>query len=285
MTFWKPLLFLIVLCLGMTANAQPNVIRVAVFEDQVTLIQALAGPTMCRELEQIDVGENQMVFEYFLLCNLIKMSVPDAQFKLIGFPVVQRVVKALVDGYVDVSGFGVWFHESSSEFLLHSKPLLKKGEFSKGLYTTSEILTRYRQAGAPLLKSLIAVSNKNWTYDWQLLECSDLNVIHVDKYSQMFNVVKLGRADVLPLAFGGGNDLTRTEFGIKLYPLPGVKLVIPDASHYVFSKRSEYSLVVSTSLDASLDKMRENETLQGWYLKIGVVNPAVNKWATICPDP
>ena len=268
--------------LGIKAAAAVTV-NVGVFEDQLVFFEQLLSESDCPAYQQSAVGENQMLMEYLAICHQIQRSLPDTRFKLVGYPVVPRLLDGLVKNEVDVSGFGVWSGESEHPSVIRSVPLMPIGMFSKGLYVNDSTFQRLNSADDFHFNQLIAVSNENWTFDWQALECAGLKLVHVDRYEQMFQLLALGRADVLPMAFGAGTDLTRTEFGIQLYPIDGLKLVIPDSSHVLISTNSKLSKQLVDVINTGLTGVHQSGELMQWYAQTGVINPLTSNWTSICP--
>ena len=268
------------------ASAQVQSLRVAVFTDQLQNIKQHLNDNNCAPLEAHRYRENQMVMEYLLVCNTLLDLLPNLTLELIDYPVALRAVNAVANGEADITGFGVWAGESQQVGIIRSIALLQAGEFHKGLFVTGQTLETLNgnlSNGMGIdLKSLVGVSNKNWTYDWALLKCGLADVVHVDRYEQMFQLLERERADVLPLAFGKTSVESRKEFGISLYPIPGYKMAIPDSSHYLVSSNLSYGFSLIKAINKRLIHMRESGSLMEHYFAVGAVNPAVRAWQSIC---
>lgn len=265
-----------------SVNSTPRIIRIGVFSDQIALLTELTKMQKCPAVSIAETGENQMLLEYLIICNMLLDADEQTSFEIIGYPVVPRLVAAISSGDIDVSGFGIWSNESQFPNILRSSPMLKKGEFNKGLYVTAQSKMSLSDYSPVPIDSLVAVSNQNWTYDWQILNCEFKRVMHVDRYEQMFQILARQRADVLPLAFGKNQDLSREEFGIRLLPIKGIKLSFPDSTHVLIAQQSPQKNILQNRIKASLAKLNSDGQLRQWYIKTGVINPMTDNWRPLC---
>lgn len=261
-----------------------RIIRIGVFSDQMTLIAELTKEHACPAVSIANTGENQMLLEYLVICNMLLDPDEQTSFEIIGFPVVPRLVAAINTGDIDVSGFGVWSNESQYPNVLRSSPMLSKGQFNKGLYVSAQSKISLKDHSTMSINSLVAVSNQNWTYDWQILNCEFEQVMHVDRYEQMFQLLARKRVDVLPLAFGKKQDLSREEFGIKLLPIKGIKLSFPDSSHVIMSQLSPLKNILKKRIETNLAKLNSDQQLKQWYIETGVLNTTTQNWKPLCAD-
>ena len=274
---------LIILCMSFSycVSANEN-IRIAVFDDQLVYFDDLLNQSDCPELDKQTVGSNLMLAEYLLICGFIKDQLPNATFTLVGLPIVPRIADAVESGIADVSGFGVWKGETKGYDITLSKEVIQLGEFTKGLFTSSAVRDEIRNKSELDLTQLVVVSNRNWTHDWNALECAGMNLLHVDKYEQMFQLVKKQRAEVVPLGFGKQDDFGKKAFGITLYPIEGLKLVIPDSSHYLISKKSAFSEVLKKAINEGLEVKRKSGEFIDLYESVGAIHPKTSEWRSIC---
>ena len=279
-------IWLMLIVFSLHAHGNEQTLRVAVFSDQLSNIQKDLDSNGCTQLNPDSYQNNQMVMEYQLLCQSLIELLPDIKLKLVGYPVALRAVNAVAEGEADLTGFGVWSGESNKVGIIRTMPLLEFGEFNKGLFVTPKTLQTLniatRKTQAVDFDKMIAVSNRNWSYDWGMLKCGMGDVLHVDHYEQMFHMLQRERADVLPLAFGKEFGVGRREFGVELVPIPGYKLVIPDSSHYLISSKLSFGFSLAKTLNNRLVEMREDGSLLKHYESVGAVSPAAKDWKPIC---
>ncbi|MCC2618143.1 hypothetical protein LJ739_17945 [Aestuariibacter halophilus] len=258
---------------------------VGVYQDHIQTIQSLPG-TPCPSLQQTAQTNNQMLLEYAILCHVLTDTQDDSSevtLQLVPFPVEDRLVRMLRAQRIDVSGFGVWRSQLQSNDVPLGPPLLREGEFSKGLYTRERDVEAYSSLLPAQWSSLLAVVNHNWQYDWQALGCAGFQRKHVDRYGQMFELIARGRADVVPLSFGNQPDMVKREYGVTLYPVEGVKLVFPSSTHYAISPGSAHRVWLTQRIEQGLADLRRDGTLQRLYQRAGILNAQTNDWTALCP--
>ena len=251
-------------------------IKVAVFSDHYSTIQTAIKNNACPETNEVEFGENQMLAEYLLLCNALKLGGLNVNLILVDFPVIDRVIGALSKEQVLISGFGVWQQDAFSANLATSSELIAPYKFTKGLYTTKQKAQALSDNFAP--QKLIAVANQNWKNDWQALKCSGFNALHVNQYQQMFNLVELGRADILPLTFGAGDELSRNQFGISLYPVKGVKIAFKDSLNFAVNANSLLGIQLLEALNRGLAILKAKDKIDNLYYRLGLFNETVDNW-------
>lgn len=257
-----------------------NPIKVAVFSDHYKVIQSTLNRKGCVAPDSYTIGENQMLAEFLLFCSALKTS-KITEFELIPYPIIGRAFGALAEDEVDALGFGVWWDEAITHRAITSVPVLNRGSFTKGLYGTKQVIDTYAGTDFLHFSDLIVVANKNWTQDWKALSCTGLNLLHVDRYQQMFNLVDKSRAEFLPLTFSAQSDLKRQEFGVTLYPLPNMKIVINQSLHFAVGSSENSGLRLLQKLNKGLAQLKQAGKIDETYKKLGLINANVNNWKTI----
>lgn len=259
-------------------------IRIGVYEDHLDDIRRIETdtPMGCPLYEDAAATFDQVVMEYTFLCHIIAESGVDMHVKLIPFPIQDRVLQSLANGKLEMSGFGIWEKDASgSEFLL-SDPLLEKGEFSKGLYTSKARQAELAYPSRETLGTLVGVINRNWDIDWDALKCGNIRRLHVDSYEHMFKLVALQRADVVPVTFSSEPDMAKHEFGVSLYPVQGIKILFPESTHFVLSSHWKHAVEMQTILKTGIDKLRSSGVLKRQYQDVGLLNPQTESWQPLC---
>lgn len=251
----------------------------AVFKDHYEIISKSTENNNCPSPLDVELNENQMLAEYFILCNALQLAGNEFDLTPVPLPVIDRVIKAIVNQDVELSGFGVWLDDAEQANLEISSPLLDKKQFTKGFYTRKKLVAQLSEVFQP--SELIAVANQNWKRDWRMLKCIGANVLHVNQYQQMFHLVNMERADILPLTFGSQNDLNRSVFGVTLYPVEGIKMTFEESSHYAVFGKSELGQKLLDSINTGMAILKQKGVLQLVYQDLGIINSATANWQTI----
>ena len=274
------------LLLGFSAfalNAE-TVIHVGTYQDHVPGIRAFVAENGCQPLTEAKVGQNQILSEYLIFCNALKLSGTDYRIKLYSYPLNARVLDDITRGFLDASAIGIWRNELKNDGYLASVALLKPDQFVKGFYTTKEKLaTLSRQ---PTLKGNIVLANSNWSHDWAKLNCSGLKTVHVDQYQHMFRMLSAGRGDMIPLTFSNNAEMERLHFNVPLYPVPGFKMSFDDSTHFAVRATGEKPNLLLNDLNSGLRQLREQGLIELVYRRLGIINHVVDDWKEIgqCND-
>lgn len=272
------LFFILTMCSSNVLAA--DIITLGIYQDHLDNINDFIEHNGCQDLTTADFGENQILAEYLILCNALKTAENSFQLVLTPYPVNQRVVAALEENAVIGTAMGVWsFDVKSSQSVKLSEPLLRKGEFVKGLYTTQKKARLL--AVEDIIHHGIGLLNQNWEYDWQSLSCFGFQLRHVSRYGQMFGMLEKDRGDFIPLTFGTGKALKREQFGIELYPIKGYKMAFPFTLNFAVNNTSEIGKQLFAALNKGLTKLREDQQVLAVYTRLGIVNAVHADWQNI----
>lgn len=265
---------------SMSSNVWAQSLKVAVFADHFKVISTTFNNKGCVDTDQYVISDNQMLAEFMILCGALQQLEYDA-LELIPYPIVDRALEGLVKGEIDLIGFGVWQHDAIKYRLLLSEAILDRGEFTKGLYSTEDVIEKYSKSGTQYFEELIVVANKNWVHDWAALSCTGLNLLHVDRYQQMFSLVEKSRAEFVPLTFGSKPRLMRKEFGISLYPMPNMKIAFDQSLHFVVSPVSKEKEALLEVVNKGLSLFSESGKITRVYTRLGLINEKTKNWKVI----
>ncbi|MCW8108295.1 hypothetical protein OPS25_07290 [Alteromonas ponticola] len=267
-----PLLFFI----GTCAKAQGISIDIGTYQDHQKAIQLATTHDDCPSLEQVNLGENQVLAEYMIFCHALKLSPNTYQISLLSYPNNGRMLNDVEDSRIEGTAIGIWRNEARENILVISPALLRNNEFEKGLYTTKEVLANTVHRSQ--LNTSMTLANQNWYHDWEIMKCAGMKLLHVSSYEQMFNMIKLGRGKFVPITFGPNANLERNQFGVALYPFPDLKLVFADSTHFVINGKSEKGKQLLADLALGLAQLRVNGDIENVYRRIGIINPRVAQW-------
>ncbi len=195
-----------------------------------------------------------------------------------------RAVIEVAQGYADLTAETVWDIEikSSADALLATSPVIRNGEFEKGLYVLPNN-TRLLEAELPeQLSEFVGVTVFNWTVDVQLLENLGLKRIErVSKAENMFQLVRDGRADFALLEFAASADLSVENNGVKLIPIPQCKVALPGNRSWVIAKQSPHAQLLSQAFERGLAVLRQDGRIERAFGESGFFNPKVARWRSI----
>lgn len=175
-----------------------------------------------------------------------------------------------------------FFSKALTSDVLVSSSVVPARKFVKGIYGLETNRSLMNSRTLDDLARFQAVSTKAWVIDWATLEEIRLSrVWNVPNDRLMFRMVGVGKADFLIHEFPFGNDLSITEDGVTLHPVPGVKIGLADSRHFAVSGEHPLGPIVLEALEKGLEVLREHGVIDQFYRDVGFYNPIVEDWTLI----
>lgn len=176
------------------------------------------------------------------------------------------------------------FSAAFEDSVYMSSAVIPRGAFIKGIYTTEKNGIVLNARSLNHLRLLRAVSSTAWKVDWATLQkLGFINVRNVHRESLMFRLVNEGEADFALLEFPHGEDLGLELDGIRLVPVPGVKLGLDDSRHFMVSRKHPDGAAVFRALEQGLTVLRKQGRIKAFYTDAGFYNPVVADWRLLNP--
>lgn len=198
-------------------------------------------------------------------------------------PTSQRLQAELRIGHAACSATSYWREDfPEPDGLLFSDPVLLDGEFEAGLYTTP---TNRRALAARQLRDvqqLRVLCNSTWRVDWHTLRALGIaDLQHVASWNLMPRMLQQERADLLLAPFQPTPDLAMVVDGIRLVPVPGLKVAMRGTRHYLVSATHALGPRLCQQLNAGLAALRREGRLRRAYEQSGFFNAQVAGWTRL----
>ncbi|MCH7345470.1 hypothetical protein LZ017_19000 [Pelomonas sp. CA6] len=272
------------LALPLRAAAQPPV--QALLPDDVLedYRRFLAGRAPLTLRDYGGAHSRRDVAEVLLLQQALQAGGDTRRVSLGGMPTDARLQLELRSGRALCSATSYWRADVSEvqHELLLSAAVLQQGEFEAGLYT---LPGHARALGCRTLaevRRLTVLSNRDWHVDWQTLRALGLqHLLHVGNWKQMPRMLASGRADVLLAPFQPTPDLSLQVDGLRLVPIPGLKIEMHGTRHFLISRSHPQGQVLRERLDAGLAELRRQGLLRRAYQQSGFFNSRVQDWTVL----
>lgn len=284
------MLLLLVLMMSAPAGFAATLVRTPITDGEKLKLDAfIAG----RDIRQIDdfVSPNLDSIgpvEHFIFRKAVLLGGLDAVFEDYIVPNSARARQAIRSGVITGGGAAQWhyYYQKNPAGLLESDAVISQGEYEKGLYTTREKSRRLKISQVNDLRALAVVSSNTWLIDWTTLQALPFAALHSGATRPaQFRIVQAGRADVTLQDFAATPDMSIEEEGVRLYPVPGVKIGLDGSRHFLISKAHPDGAKVFAALERGLKIMRENGEIKRILLDSGVVNKGVQDWILLNPHP
>ncbi|NIY75389.1 hypothetical protein HED22_07015 [Thalassospira sp. HF15] len=228
---------------------------------------------------------NASLVNYSILQKALKTGGLQAIVKAVPSPNSERSRKMIIDGIADIkSDWG--FNIDPAQNVLKSAPIMRNGEFQKGVYVSQETLHARAETPISDVHQMRAVSIRTWRLDWEVLQSlRPKSLISAPTTLQMSALINAGRADFTLLEFSSEPDMARKYFGIRLYPLHGVKVVLPGSQHFMVSRHLPDAEKIVAALDTGLKALHRSGFIHQCLVNSGIINERVKDWRILnAPD-
>ena len=261
---------------------RPDVVdvRAAVYSEHMETIKAIYQDNKCASIESFRAG-NQIWTEAVILCLALFKGGIIPNFQLTPVPTQARALSNLKSNMADLAVFTFWGRDADHEKINVSSPALKRGEFYRGIYYSSNNLELNHIRNLEQLKEYTAVVNENWKVDLETLQCLGLKYKSIASYPQMLRMVYAKRLDFIIHNFATTPDFTFRAFDTELKPIVGIKVEMPDSLHYFISKSSPNYSKLSKALEKGLKILRDEGLLREAYMSVTVIDPRVKDWEVL----
>lgn len=260
------------------------------------LLPALIPDDVLRDYQQFLAGRDPMtiahyggplsrrdVVEVVLIHQALGRQDPTLRLGMAPMPSSQRLQAELRMGHSACSATSYWRDDfPQPDGLLFSDPLLLEGEFEVGLYTTPANTRALAARTLADLQQLRVLSNDTWRVDWQTLgRLGITRVQHVTRWNLMPHMLHQGRADVLLAPFQSTPDLSLVVDGVRLVPVPGLKVSMRGTRHFLVSATHELGPRLRDQLNAGLASLRQQGLIRRAYEQSGFFNAKVAGWTRL----
>lgn len=183
----------------------------------------------------------------------------------------------------EVTGGGTahWhpYYAQLSREVYESSPVIAQGVYEKGLYTTREKAATLKIAGLDSLRKLTAVTSDTWVIDWATLQGLSLKALYSGaNRTAQFRMVQGGRADFTLQDFSAAPDMEIEDQGVRLYPIPGVKIALSGTRHYFICRKAPEAAKVFAALQKGLQIMRQSGEIDRILSSSGFVSKGARGW-------
>jgi ABC-type amino acid transport substrate-binding protein len=221
------------------------------------------------------------VVDLVLQLQALKAGGLDFDYELVVYPGFERAKLETVQGKADLSAETVWDRDITehADKLLKTDPIIRNGEFEKGLYVLSTNAAALKVASVDDLKNFSCAVPAAWSLDVELLE--QLHTKNMEKPGRIENVflmLEKGRVDFALMEFSATPDLTVENNGVRLVPIPNCKVALNDSRSWIVSKASAESAAIFAALDKGTKALRAEGRLERAFKECGFLNQNTANW-------
>jgi hypothetical protein len=224
---------------------------------------------------------NRGSVELVLELQALKSGGLDFDYEVTVVPNYERAKLEVVQGTADLTAETVWDDEIAEHAgkLLKTEPIVRDGEFEKGIYvlpTNDKIL---HVSTLEALRSFVGATVSTWALDVKTLDAMGLKGVEkAPKAENLYLMVQKQRADFTLLEFSSAPDMSSESGGVRLVPVPNCKIALKGARSWIVAKSSAQSKEIADALNVGVKKLRDDGTITRAYKECGFFHPKTGDW-------
>ncbi|AZQ85637.1 hypothetical protein EKO29_17550 [Colwellia sp. Arc7-635] len=221
---------------------------------------------------------NRGTVELIIICQALDVAGYKTKLKLKQYPNYERALIQAKSGDVHISAETLWEDDIDEEFFYKTSAIIKNGEFEKGIYTLAENTHVLKVGSLEELQALRAVMLRVWKVDWKTLQAMKIKTFSAPNKINMFKMIKAKRIDFTILEFSHAEDMSNQLAGIRLVPVPNIKVGLQGTRYFVVSKKSLNAEALYNALNRGITKLRETGMITRALTESGFINQRVKFW-------
>lgn len=235
----------------------------------------------CEKIKSFDGPfANRGTLELLIICLAFKAANFDAVIQLVETPNYTRALHEAAQGHVAMPAETAWSEDIDASLFFATVPVIKRGEFIKGLMMTPIRAEKYHYKirKASDLKGLTVVVPSLWVVDWENVGKMGLARVDAPHKEAIFNMVKAGRGDLTVLEFSNESDLGTSFADVRLVPVKGIKFLLVGERRLLVSKKTPQAELIYKKLSEGLNVLIKNGTIARMWRESGFHSSNVKNW-------
>jgi len=244
--------------------------------------QFLRGRTVTEIQTYSGKGARRDVIEVILAMQALALGGYKKTIEFIPEHSYRRILFKVGRGETAMSAPLVWLEDASYGANFITESVIREGEFVVGLYTRVENRKALQVKNSRDLAQLTAVSTRQWRSDWRTLQNMGFRYVYDTLlWSRMVKMVWAGRVDMTLAPFQPNTSMTLNSEGLKLIPVPNIKVALSGSRHWVTSRKHVEGRALFVALDKGIKVLRRKGQIHRAYTESGFFDPRVKEWKVI----
>ncbi|MFT4925990.1 MAG: hypothetical protein ACI8WB_002085 [Phenylobacterium sp.] len=240
--------------------------------------------------EAIDVDDfsgpmvRRDIVDFILVQKAIALGGFDIHFTFNHGNYDARNPKLLAKGLLLVSFDSIWLSraEQMKEDVYISQPIVRKGEYWAGVYTSPDNSSALAIKTLDDLRRHSVISSRAWKTDWAtLLAINPRQLVNESDWLSMTKMVSRSWVDVMLIPFTKETPFQYQGNGYKVVAIPGVKVMLDDSRHYLVSRKHPLGAQTFAALQRGLAILRKQGAIVKAYQQCGFLNEEVSDWVIL----
>jgi ABC-type amino acid transport substrate-binding protein len=131
------------------------------------------------------------------------------------------------------------------------------------------------------LRKLKATTSSNWVKDWTVLKAMGVPIEEASTWPSMLKMVAADRAQFTMFEFKPTPDFVTVQEGVKLAPLPGVRVTLHGERSMAVSKAIPNGKEVFNALNKGIEILRANGTIARAWRESGYIDKRTDSWVSL----
>lgn len=292
MKFGLTLYLLFIFLISPFSNADDDVINITIVT--TSNITDLINADVINKNNQLSCGSKHFgtqirpsfrgFGDFYIFCNALYYSKLKVKINFIVEASYHRLPRLVESGQADIAIESTWLEDINTDKVYVSLPIIKQGEFTKGVFTTPDHPLQKVNIHKQMFIEYSAVTMVNWLSDQKTLKTLTNQIITASTQVSIFKMLKAKRGDFALFelspdkpTFDEGNDIT-------LIPIPNIKVIIDGSRHFIVAKKSPHANKLINAINKGLTIMLAKDEIKHIYYKTGFINPETDAWPIFNPN-
>ena len=279
----RPLLFFVATlfaCLSAEAKVHLKISATA------QIAESFAKWTAEMPVDQItsykNTNANRPTVDLILELQALKAGGLDFDYEIITAPNNARARLEVIQANADITAETTWdfLIDPEEKNLLRTTPIILDGEFEKGVYVlpTNEKILKVKSLEE--LQQFTGIVVNSWEIDVRTLRAMQPKGLELPSKSEnVYAMLAKERADFTLLELSSQPDLSNESNGVRLIPIPGVKIALKGGSRsWIVAKGSPNAEAIHAALVKGVKKFRDEGRITRAFKECGFFNPRAADW-------
>jgi hypothetical protein len=225
---------------------------------------------------------NRPTVDLVLQLQALRAGGLDFDFEFSPQPNNARARLEVTQGNADITAETTWDYliDQEQKDLLRTESVIRDGEFEKAIYVLPTNTKALQTKSLEDLQQLTGITVSSWDVDVRTLRALKLKGLELPAKSEnVYGMLAKERADFTLLELSSLPDLSNESNGVRLIPIPGIKIALNGGSRaWIVSRASPNAEAIHTALVKGTKILRDEGRITRAFKECGFFNPRAADW-------
>ncbi|WP_096086953.1 hypothetical protein [Agaribacterium haliotis] len=225
---------------------------------------------------------SRSVIELVLICQAFRSVGNNISLRFVIAPNYSRSLELVKSGSAHMMAESAWDDDIDKQELYVTEPIIQKGEYFKGIYSTEEKLMHMKIKSAEDLRRYTALTPTHWHVDLKALRSIGVtNKLDVHVPMAIIKMIHNGRGDYMLGDFTRQNRMAISDGELLLYPVQGVKIALYSERRFVLSRKADPDGELVEVINQGINNLRKQNIIKQAFSESGFFNNNVGDWRVL----